>query len=160
MYFIEIPKLRKDWQDAGTPLDLFVAFLKEGEYLHSDNLPAALRADPVIVKAVALLERMRSDPRQREIYEAEEKRRMIDEIQLKTAEERGLNLGRQEGRQEGRLEGREELLARQLQHRFSTLPDAITERLDKLTPEQTTELGIALLDFTSLSQLEDWLSRR
>ncbi len=69
----------------------------------------------------------------------------------------GRELGRQEGRQEGWREGRR-ILALQLQHRLSTLPADITERLDKLTPEQTTELAIAMLDFARLSDLEAWLS--
>jgi len=71
--------------------------------------------------------------------------------------------GRQEGRQEGRVEGlhqgKEELLALLLQQRFSTLPAAITENLDRLTSEQMNELGVAMLSFTSLSELEEWLAR-
>ena len=160
LFFVELPKLREDWQEESTPLERVVAFLRFGENLHSNDMPAALRSDPVIVRSVEELERMRSDPRMREIYEAEEKRRMIDEIQLKTAEERGIHLGRQEGEQEGRQKGKEELLSFLLQKRFSTLPPDITVRLDRLTPEQMNELGLALFQFTSLSELENWLSSR
>ena len=65
--------------------------------------------------------------------------------------------GRVEGRVEGRIEGKEELLSLQLQRRFSTLPSDLTEQLDKLSTQQMNELGLALFDFTSLSELEEWL---
>jgi hypothetical protein len=54
-------------------------------------------------------------------------------------------------------EGKEELLSLQLERRFSTLSADITEQLDKLSPQQMNELGLALFDFTSLSELENWL---
>jgi predicted transposase/invertase (TIGR01784 family) len=66
--------------------------------------------------------------------------------------------GREEGRAEGRREGKEDLLARQLERRFSTLPDSITEQLDRLTPEKLDELGLEVFNFTSLTDLETWLS--
>jgi hypothetical protein len=72
----------------------------------------------------------------------------------------GWKLGRQEGRQEGVHEGKEELLAAMLEQRFSTLPDNITGRLDHLSSEQLTELGKALFDFASFSDLEAWLAQR
>ncbi len=66
---------------------------------------------------------------------------------------------RREGREEGLHQGKEELLALQLQHRFSTLPDG-TEKLDRLTSKQLDELGLELLKFKSLHDLETWLSQR
>ena len=68
--------------------------------------------------------------------------------------------GRQEGRQEGLHQGKEELLTLQLQRRFSTLPSTTTKKLDKLTSEQLNELGMELLNFKSLAELEEWLARR
>ena len=62
-----------------------------------------------------------------------------------------------EGEAKGKAEGKEELLSLQLQRRFSTLPAGITQQLDKLSPQQMNELGLALFDFTGLSELEDWL---
>jgi len=59
-----------------------------------------------------------------------------------------------------RRDAREEMLTLQLQHRFSTLPVAITEKLDKLNGEQLKELGLEIFNFQSLSELEEWLSKR
>jgi predicted transposase YdaD len=67
--------------------------------------------------------------------------------------------GRDEGRVEGRVEGKEEAITLLLQKRFSTLPLATTEKLDKLTEQQLNELVVAILDFQSFSDLEDWLAR-
>ncbi|MGO8669978.1 MAG: DUF4351 domain-containing protein [Capsulimonadaceae bacterium] len=75
------------------------------------------------------------------------------------------------------LDAKVELLSLMLQHRFSTMPTAVTEQLDRLSPEQMDELGVALLDFRSprrsvatgaditpsarsLTDLEDWLRSR
>jgi predicted transposase YdaD len=66
--------------------------------------------------------------------------------------------GRQEGREEGRQEGKEELACLILEDRFSTLPEGLTQRLDKLTSEQLNELCIASLRFSSLDDLDQWLN--
>ncbi len=68
--------------------------------------------------------------------------------------------GKVKGKAEGKAEGKEEILSLQLHRRFSTLSPAITQKLDALSPEQMDELGIALLDFRSLADLEDWLRSR
>lgn len=68
--------------------------------------------------------------------------------------------GREEGREEGMHEGKEALLGLQLQRRFSTLPQEITEKLDKLTSEQLDQLGLELFELGSLADLESWLSRQ
>jgi len=59
-----------------------------------------------------------------------------------------------------RRDAREEMLTLQLQHRFSSLPAAITEKLDKLNGEQLNELGLEIFNFQSLAELEEWLSKR
>jgi len=68
--------------------------------------------------------------------------------------------GKIEGKIEGEHEGKEEILALQLQTRFSTMPQELTDKLDKLTSKQLNELAVALLDFKSLDDLTAWLSRK
>ncbi len=63
------------------------------------------------------------------------------------------------GRSEGKAEGEAGLILRQLNRRFGTLPAGVSDRISQLTIEQLDELGEALLDFTSLSDLEAWLAR-
>ena len=68
--------------------------------------------------------------------------------------------GYKKGRQEGKHEGKEEILALQLQQRFSTMPKDITDRLDNLTSKQLNELALAFLSFNSLDDLVAWLASK
>jgi flagellar biosynthesis/type III secretory pathway protein FliH len=81
-------------------------------------------------------------------------------MELMTSWERkGKEEGRQEGRIEGRQEGKEELVVQQIQRRLGAISPPVLERLNRLSAEQLNELGVALLDFKTLAELENWLSR-
>jgi predicted transposase/invertase (TIGR01784 family) len=64
-----------------------------------------------------------------------------------------------EAKAEGKAEGEAGLILRQLNRRFGTVPTKVSARISRLTIEQLEQLGEALLDFTSLSDLEAWLAR-
>ncbi len=74
-------------------------------------------------------------------------------------------LGREEGRKEGRKEGKQEglqeglqiLVFRQIKRRVGELSGEVAERIKKLSVIQLEDLGEALLDFTALADLENWL---
>jgi predicted transposase YdaD len=66
--------------------------------------------------------------------------------------------GREEGREEGREQERLELLLRQLIRRCGPLSAETTTQVQQLHAEQLLELADALLDFTSASDLEQWLA--
>lgn len=73
--------------------------------------------------------------------------------------EQGLVQGRAEGLAEGRMEGVVELVTRQLTKRLGVSVELTRLRqLQCLSLEQLEELGVALLDFGSHKDLEDWLS--
>ena len=76
--------------------------------------------------------------------------------------EEGLERGRIEGRQQGLEEGkRQEALAlvlRQLARRVGEIEPPLQERIQELPLTQIEELGEALLDFSSQSDLQGWLS--
>lgn len=67
---------------------------------------------------------------------------------------------KQEGRVEGRVEGERSLILRQLQRRFGELPQQVRESVETLCLEQLENLGEALLDFTSVADLQAWLEAR
>jgi hypothetical protein len=52
-----------------------------------------------------------------------------------------------------------ELLGLQLQHRFSTPPAESAKRLDRLTSAQLNEFAVAMLEFKSIEDVEDWLAK-
>ena len=62
----------------------------------------------------------------------------------------------QEILQEGRQEGETLLVLRLLTRRFGTSPE-LRSQIQQLSIEQLEELGEALLDFSSIRDLTDWL---
>ncbi len=66
--------------------------------------------------------------------------------------------GRLEGRQEGRQEGKQHLILRLLNRRVGEIDASLIERIRGLSIEQLENLGEALLDFSSVADLETWLN--
>lgn len=58
----------------------------------------------------------------------------------------------------GRAEGQRLILERQLTRKFGALSEDVTSRLTQLSSSQLTALGEALLDFTTMSDVERWLA--
>jgi predicted transposase YdaD len=71
--------------------------------------------------------------------------------------------GLEEGREEGLAEGRQaiaSMLSRLLTKRFGELPQQIHASIAGLSLPVLQDLSEALLDFTSLAELESWLQTR
>ncbi|BDA67391.1 hypothetical protein CAL7716_015570 [Calothrix sp. PCC 7716] len=107
-----------------------------------------------------------------------EKKEQVMEIVTSWMEkgiEKGKELGREEGKELGREEGREEgmqlgkelgkqeeaasFVLRLLQRRFGNLSQSQQERIQGLSRKRLEELGEALLDFNSITDLKTWLAR-
>ena len=71
---------------------------------------------------------------------------------------KGIEQGIEQGIARGLHDGKEDIVARLIRKRFGAVADDITARIDRLTSEQLSELSEALLDFTSLADLEQWLA--
>jgi predicted transposase YdaD len=75
----------------------------------------------------------------------------------------GLQAGRREGLQEGLQEGRKEeaiaLVLRQLTRRLGEISASRRERVRGLSLAQLEELGEALLDFTAMADLDEFLAQ-
>ena len=86
----------------------------------------------------------------------------IEEGRLKGREE-GIVKGREEGVREGiergLARGKEDVLVRQLTHRLGELSGQAVDRIDQLSGAQLDQLSIELLDFSSASDLDNWLAR-
>jgi Domain of unknown function (DUF4351)/Putative transposase, YhgA-like len=78
----------------------------------------------------------------------------IEEGRLKGREE-----GVREGIERGLARGKEDVLVRQLTHRLGELSGQALDRIDQLSGAQLDQLSIELLDFTSASDLDNWLAR-
>jgi hypothetical protein len=66
--------------------------------------------------------------------------------------------GMQQGMQQGLQQGERLLVLRLLKRRFRDVPDSAVERINGLSIEPLGELGEALLDFQTVSDLETWLN--
>ncbi|MHC5731749.1 MAG: DUF4351 domain-containing protein, partial [Nostoc sp.] len=63
----------------------------------------------------------------------------------------------QEGIQEGKKEGEQQLILRLVQRRVGELSPELQERIKSLSLNQLETLGEALLDFTAMEDLLNWL---
>jgi predicted transposase/invertase (TIGR01784 family) len=68
--------------------------------------------------------------------------------------------GQQEGRQEGRQEEGVALILRLLHRRCGALTPTITEKIKQLDVPQLEALGEALLEFHTVTEVEQWLASR
>ncbi len=65
---------------------------------------------------------------------------------------------KEEGREEGRKAEACQLIMRQLTRRVGELPQPVRSQVESLSLEQLENLGEALLDFTSMADLDAWLA--
>ncbi|TRU96871.1 MAG: DUF4351 domain-containing protein, partial [Microcystis wesenbergii Mw_QC_B_20070930_S4] len=69
---------------------------------------------------------------------------------------RGLQQGVQQGLEQGRIQ-EANLVIRLLQRRFGEIPQNLEETIRNLPVERLEDLGLALLDFNTLTDLDNWL---
>ena len=69
----------------------------------------------------------------------------------------GERIGYERGEQEGRQKQAREIVLRQLQRRVGELPQEVIEEIQALSLEQLESLGEALLDFTTMDDLLNWM---
>jgi predicted transposase YdaD len=78
-------------------------------------------------------------------------------LEWEQAEQRGEQRGRQEGEQQGRQEEALSFVLRLLPRRVGIVPPKIEAQIRTLSLQQLEELGEALLDFSQISDLQNWL---
>jgi Domain of unknown function (DUF4351)/Putative transposase, YhgA-like len=74
--------------------------------------------------------------------------------------EQGIERGIERGIEQGIEQGERSLTLRLLTRRIGPVPDGVRSRLDVLPVPQLEQLAEALLDFTSLADLEAWLGQQ
>lgn len=81
-------------------------------------------------------------------------------MRLEPLYQRDREQAKEEGRQEGRQEGKEDLILRLLNRRIGEIDASLIGQIKSLSIEQLENLGEALLDFSSVADLETWLNQQ
>ncbi|HEY9801554.1 MAG TPA: DUF4351 domain-containing protein [Leptolyngbyaceae cyanobacterium] len=81
-------------------------------------------------------------------------------MRLEPIYQRNREQAKQEGRLEGRQEGEQNIIIRQLNRRIGNIDESFIERIKGLSIEQLENLGEALLDFSTVADLETWLNQQ
>jgi predicted transposase/invertase (TIGR01784 family) len=130
-----------------TLTDKWIYFRKNTTNL--ETVPETMGTVPEIQKAFSIANEANLS---RQELEDLEKREMFIEDQ------RGAIIkGIQEGRLQGKLQGQQDLIVRLLARRFGNVESEIQSRIRQLSSEQLENLGEAILDFASTSDLNNWL---
>jgi predicted transposase YdaD len=123
----------------------------------------ALSLDATVVRRILRRDLTRESAIYQEL-QAEAKAEAIAEVRQKMGQElrqEATALVRQELRQEGQQEGRQEegrsLVLRQLNRRVGAVSEAARSRIEALSLEQIEALAEALLDFSVVEDLMNWL---
>ncbi|MBW4477598.1 MAG: Rpn family recombination-promoting nuclease/putative transposase [Tolypothrix brevis GSE-NOS-MK-07-07A] len=90
-------------------------------------------------------------------FEGKSQREVEEMLGITLQETRVYKEIKQEGLQEG-LQREKSLVFRLLNRRVGELPQEVRSRVESLSLEQLENLGEALLDFTSMADLDAWLS--
>jgi predicted transposase/invertase (TIGR01784 family) len=109
IHLFELAKFNKGAAELETTLDQWLYFLRNGEELDENELPATIK-DEAVRQAVEELMGLSKRDLEREIYEGREKMRRDENARMQHALQQGLLQGRQQGRQEGELIGQVLLL--------------------------------------------------
>jgi predicted transposase YdaD len=66
-------------------------------------------------------------------------------------------MGIEQGRVEGRVEGQRSLIDLLLSQKIGQLSQTLNDRISSLSNDKLNSLAIALLNFSTLTDLESWL---
>lgn len=142
VHILELPKFTKSAEELATPLDVWLYFLRHGERLDTEALPAALGAIEEIQRAMGELQMVTQSDLERERYEARLKMQRDISTALADARDEGLEQGRKEGEVVGQIRAFERLLRRAqtpAEHLLA-LPLAELERLAQHLEAEVTRL--------------------
>jgi len=100
LHYIELRKFKKTYQEVSSVLDRWSSFLTKADKLNKDNIPAELKIDKNIVKAISAVDRM-FDEEERLIYETRMQSLADVESKIASAEEKGMEKGMEKGIEKG-----------------------------------------------------------
>ncbi|MGK7943455.1 MAG: Rpn family recombination-promoting nuclease/putative transposase [Microcystaceae cyanobacterium] len=150
--YIELPKFQKNVEELENHFEKWLFLFRHLSQL--DTPPEKLQ-EGVFNQLFELAEIAQLPPDEQRAYQNSLKYyRDLNNVVETSRQE-----GRREGIQEGEQKEASKLVLRQLQQRLGDIPEKIQETIKGLSVEQLEDLGIALLDFKSQSDLTNWLAK-
>jgi predicted transposase/invertase (TIGR01784 family) len=156
LVFVELPKFNLVLEDLETLSDKWIYFLRYANQL--DSVPTSMSVEPAINHAFKVAQQSKLTRKEMEIMEKSQMVLHDNRNALLYAEQTGEKRGLQKGRQEAQ-ERQRSLVLRLLDRRIGVMSDGVRTRIQQLTIAQLEDLVEALLDFTKLDDLVNWLDR-
>ena len=157
--FVELPKFDKTLAELETLTDKWIYFMKTARTLRS--VPEELGNVPELRKAFTIANEVNLEPdeledlERREIFIQDQRGAITKATRIGI--EQGIRQGIEQGIEQGIKQGNVTLIVRQLERRVGPLSPEIQTRIAQLSAQQLENLGEALLDFASVSDLTTWL---
>ncbi|WP_445248935.1 Rpn family recombination-promoting nuclease/putative transposase [Microcoleus sp. OTE_8_concoct_300] len=153
--FVELPKFDKTLAELETLTDKWIYFMKTARTLRS--VPEELGNVPELRKAFTIANEANLEPDELEDLERREIFIQDQRGAITKATRIGIEQGLRQGIEQGIKQGNVTLIVRQLERRVGPLSPEIQTRIAQLSTQQLENLGEALLDFASVSDLTSWL---
>lgn len=145
LVFIELPKFNKELDQLTTLTDKWIYFVKNTSNL--ENVPDTMVAVPEIEKAFQIAND--TNLSQKDLDELQKQEFWIQDQQG------AIDLAAQQALKRGKLE----LILRQMTRRIGELSPDVQMEIGELNLENLDNLGDAMLDFESVSDLVTWLQQ-
>ena len=174
LFFVELPKFKKDLAELSTLSDKWIYFLKEAAKL--DEIPTILGEVEEIEEALSIANQtsmtfeeldlvdrrsiLLQDEEGRIIYAREQGREQGRQQGIEEGKQQGIEEGKQQGKEEGRFQATLALVLRQLKKRFGEIPEAQGSQIENLAISDLEGLSEDLFEFKSLEDLSRWLQGR
>jgi len=150
LHFVELSKFSKGLTEMKTALDRWVTFLNRAYEYSTNKMPTEIAADQYIKKAVEQLDAMSLTGEEREYYENDLKRYLVDQAVRQTAEQKGMEMGMEKGMEMGIEMGIEKGVELGIEQ--AKLDVARNLLIDGMTIEQVARVtGLSMKDIESLS---------
>jgi predicted transposase/invertase (TIGR01784 family) len=159
LVFIELPKFKKELSDLTTLTDKWIYFIKNTSHL--ETAPDTMVAVPEIQRAFQIandtnLSQKDLDELQKQESWIQDQQGAID-LAAQQALERGIEQGIEQGIERGMERGKSELIVRNMRRLIGEISPDIQTQICELNLENLDNLGDAMFNFESVSDLLTWL---
>jgi predicted transposase/invertase (TIGR01784 family) len=137
LYFIELEKFEHKYKSIKTTLDRWVKFLNNADRYTKDTLPKELAEVEPIKKASERLEIMYLSKKEREYYDAQQKRYLDEYSRIQEAVKEAVKEAVEEAVEQTELKKQLEIAQKMILEGFDNL---VTARMTGLTAEQIAQL--------------------